>query len=188
MLPRDDTVGYHDGTTMYCVKELVACRLEEFAFDMSASTKTAPGAYVSNLLVDEILTRTFVTDGDPILVYHRASVDLGGPFHWLLVKGHARISNAYVVLLLLCLWLDFDLDRLQLVNRDLWHSFCCIWARVEFVLPDYQTVAFRNAQLSAAGSIRRKHDVFTWVAKIRGIMNATANRSVNDVISKWFNF
>ena len=63
-------------------------------------------------------------------------------------------------------------------------SLRAIRVRSHSVAPDLMAVAFRNATLAHRGSIRKAHDVLSWIQKLEKVSTATG-WSEDEVLTKW---
>ena len=95
------------------------------------------------------------------------------------VKGQAR-SCTTLTLLDQCLVNEIDLDA---VCPNLLHTVKRIKARREIASDDLTSIALANAHLSGAGSIRRAHDVTTWLGKLVLLRGQGADPGA--VITRW---
>ena len=126
--------------------------------------------------------------GDPLLISGRRSdkalVISGGVnprecFWAAYVKGMAR-SCTTLTLLDQCLVNEIDLDA---VCPNLLHLVKRIHARRHIASDDLASIALANAQLSSAGSIRKEHDVITWLGKL--VLLRTQGADPGAIIARW---
>lgn len=128
--------------------------------------------------------------GDPLLISGRRSDkalvisdgDLPDPrvcFWAAYVKGMAR-SCTTLTLLDQCLVNEIDLEA---VCPDLLHLVKRIHARRHMASDDLASIALANAQLSSAGSIRKEHDVITWLGKL--VLLRTQGADPGAIIARW---
>ena len=161
--------------------------LSMFSFNAGASSKPAPYRTTVTSLVDEYLTNTFLTRGDPLVVYaltpeHPGFVD--NDSFWLgYVKGAARTTTA-MALAYLMLDLYGDAGISHGINPTFWESLTNVWVKWEVHNPSLEQVAFANAKLSARGAIRKANDIITWCLKLRTI-ELRAKRAPSDVIQSY---
>ena len=137
----------------------VRCRVRDFGFDVASSTKPPPVAAICLRLAQEMDKDGFVTGSEPMRAF--LSENKLPPFQLGHVKGSARHSTLLACLLFLH-------QRGLSVQRILPHVFHTARA-VLTVIEQHQnltSVALRNAQLSARGSIRRAHCAVTWAGKL----------------------
>ena len=95
------------------------------------------------------------------------------------VKGQAR-SCTTLTLLDQCLVNEIDLDA---VCPNLLHTVKRIKARRQIASDDLASIALANAHLSSAGSIRRAHDVTTWLGKLVLLQKQGADPGA--IITRW---
>ena len=95
------------------------------------------------------------------------------------VKGQAR-SCTTLTLLDQCLVNEIDLDA---VCPNLLHTVKRIKARREIASDDLTSIALANAQLSSAGSIRKAHDVITWLGKL--VLLRMQGADPGAIITRW---
>ena len=94
------------------------------------------------------------------------------------VKGAAR-SATLLFLLALTKGAGWEL---QVLHAQLYETVLAIHCRCDTCL-DVQAAAYQNAVLSQAGSIRKAHDVPTWLAKIQFLLQKGV--SAETVIKSW---
>ena len=94
------------------------------------------------------------------------------------VKGAAR-SATLLFLLALTKGAGWEL---QVLHPQLYETVLAIHCRCDTCL-DVQAAAYQNAVLSQAGSIRKAHDVPTWLAKIQFLLQKGV--SAETVIKSW---
>ena len=158
-------------------------RPSALAWGSQSSTKPAPYCHAAIDLVDEILAKGFQTAGDHLILW--AGVSNQGaakPVHFWTsyVKGACRASCCLFVLALAkeANW------ALEVLHPVLYNSLCSIYCRWDMeTVMDVQQVAFRNAQLSLAGDLRKAHDVPTWLSKLR--LLAGKGLQPEEAIRKW---
>ncbi|CAJ1394735.1 unnamed protein product [Effrenium voratum] len=160
-----------DDSTMFCLK------LSDLSFSPESSTKPAPYLTTAISLLDEYLCNSFISEsnfnacgflesflvGDPILLWSGPQGSSEGPSGWAhYVKGAARSMTLLFLasLAMKCEW------KLEILHPALFESMRVIWARRATLSTDIKRVAFANAALSSRGSIRRAHDVPTWLSKL----------------------
>ncbi|CAJ1461118.1 unnamed protein product [Effrenium voratum] len=156
-----------DDSTMFCLK------LSDLSFSPESSTKPAPYLTTAISLLDEYLCNSFISEsnfnalaccpGDPILLWSGPQGSSEGPSGWVhYVKGAARSMTLLFLasLAMKCEW------KLEILHPALFESMRVIWARRATLSTDIKRVAFANAALSSRGSIRRAHDVPTWLSKL----------------------
>ena len=95
------------------------------------------------------------------------------------VKGMAR-SCTTLTLLDQCLVNEIDLEA---VCPNLLHLVKRIHARRHMASDDLASIALANAQLSSAGSIRKEHDVITWLGKL--VLLRTQGADPGAIIARW---
>ena len=95
------------------------------------------------------------------------------------VKGMAR-SCTTLTLLDQCLVNEIDLDA---VCPNLLHTVKRIHARRQIASDDLTSIALANAQLSSAGSIRKAHDVITWLGKL--VLLRMQGADPGAIITRW---
>ena len=124
--------------------------------------------------------------GDPLLISGRRSdkalVISDGDrvcFWAAYVKGMAR-SCTTLTLLDQCLVNEIDLEA---VCPNLLHLVKRIHARRHMASDDLASIALANAQLSSAGSIRKEHDVITWLGKL--VLLRTQGADPGAIIARW---
>ncbi|CAJ1412778.1 unnamed protein product, partial [Effrenium voratum] len=131
-----------DDSTMFCLK------LSDLSFSPESSTKPAP----------------YLTTAISLLqVFQLSGLLPRGPVKWVhYVKGAARSMTLLFLasLAMKCEW------KLEILHPALFESMRVIWARRATLSTDIKRVAFANAALSSRGSIRRAHDVPTWLSKL----------------------
>ena len=159
-----------------------AAHISMLSFSPSGTTKPPPYKSVVKSLVDEFLTNTFITKGDPLVVFSMAETT---ERFWLgYIKGAARAMTALALLSIMLRAGTFDTWRM--LNASLCESFTTVWIKWIVQNPDRERVAFINAALSARGSMRRANDIMTWVVKLKDIEKASQGaRKSSDIISSW---
>lgn len=73
--------------------------------------------------------------------------------------------------------------NLNTVNPELLRSMTAIKCKACLHLSDRASVALENAKLSARGSIRRAHDVVTWLGKL--VMLKSTGLDPAAVLKRW---
>ena len=160
-----------------------------FSFNGAATSNPAPYRTTVTSLVDECLTNTFLTRGDPLVVNaltpeHPGFVD--NDSFWLgYVKGAARTTTAMAIAYLM-LDLHGDAGICNGINPSFWESLTKVWVKWEVHNPSLEQIAFLNAKLSSRGAIRKANDLTTWCLKLRTI-ELRAKRAPSDVIQSYNN-
>ena len=115
-------------------------------------------------------------------VYPQASIADDCRFHVSYIKGASRAVAMHVLCFLLMR--SPALDRVWKTKMpELFQSMQSISVVCKNVNPDKQEVAFQNAAVSAAGSIRQKHTVITWVMVLNKL--SKFGRDPGAVINEW---
>ena len=120
-------------------------------------------------LLDEYLTNSVLTAGEPLLLYQSSedtgAVDEDGNsmFFTHYVKGAARATS---MLLLAHVFMYAFKCNLAFLKVDLYESLRAIYCRVAIAATDATSVALENARYSARGSIRKNPDAYGWAAKL----------------------
>ena len=73
---------------------------------------------------------------------------------------------------------------LRTIHPKLFASMCALKARRCSVAVDKASIALENARLSARGSIRRSHDVITWMVKLQ-ILKSSSGLDPASVLRRW---
>ena len=123
--------------------------------------------------------------GDPIRLSGAASPDLLEEppiFYLCYVKGAARTSMALVLMDQIMLCKNFQLWD---VFPGLAKSLSCAHAKKVLSSADPVNIAFMNATLSQQGSIRRAHDVLTWLGTFVNVRNSRGHLDDPDLIKTW---
>ncbi len=103
-----------------------------------------------------------VLPGDPLLLAPAPDEEHGPrPFWASYVKGMARATTALALLSL-----AFEPGGPLPAGNCFLQSVAVVHCRRGIAAVDRATVALENARLSARGSIRRAHDVITWVGTL----------------------
>ena len=92
------------------------------------------------------------------------------------MKGAAR-SGTLLFLLAEADW------ELAVLCPPLYESILAIHCRVDMSCHDIQAVAYQNAMLSQAGSLRKAHDVPTWLTKLKLLQQK--GLAAEEAIKKW---
>ena len=148
----------------------------------SCSTKPPPYLHTALSLYDEYLTRGFVSSGDELLLWRGQSPTVlpdNASFWTNFVKGAAR-SGTLLFLLALVKEAGWELNVLC---PSLYDSILAIHCRVDMSCHDIQGVAYQNAMLSQAGSLRKAHDVPCWLMKIKLLQQK--GLAAEEAIKKW---
>ena len=158
-----------------------------FSFNAGASSKAAPYRTTATSVVDEYLTNTFLTRGDPSFVYALTSEHpwvVDSDIHLLgYVEGAARTTTA-MALAYLMLGLYGDAGVCHGINPAFWESLTNVWVKWDVHNPSLEQVAFLYAKLSSRGAIRKANDTTTWCLKLRTI-ELRAKRAPADVIQSY---
>ena len=138
--------------------------LSDLAWEECSSTKPAPYKHTCRALVDQYLVDTFLTEHEPLLLSTKVSPNQGlGAFWTCFVKGAARSATALVLAeqaMVCCRSSGGDVAE---YCPDLARSFSLVHVRVHVTSQDDTAIAFENAKMSSRGSIRKAHDVVTWL-------------------------
>lgn len=165
--------------------EVFNLSLWQLGWSKGCSSKPATFKVVARKLIDEFLTHSFITDGDPLLLYQHSvehlPEDSHGPiFYTCYIKGAARATSILFLAHVLLMHLKADLPSLQ---PTLQQSLTRIVARVSLVATDAASVALENAKLSARGDIRQAHDLSTWLSKLQVLK--VKGLSPTEILRRW---
>lgn len=148
--PRQPDLHYLPNYKLPPSSEEFLLHLSDFSWAPESSSRSAPFRSQTLLLLDEFLTNTFVTEGDPLLLSQ--SSDPERQYQWTtFVKGSAR-SGAALFLCSLCLKYHWDLSVL---HPGLQKSLTVIRCKHASCGSDRCSIALENARLSARGSLRK---------------------------------
>lgn len=176
--PRRPDVAYLDGTVLPRVLDeshVFRVSLWQLGFiDCCSSTKPPTFRVTASSLIDEYLTNSFLTAGDPLLLYQQpeelpAEMQIpespGQCYFWThYLKGAARATSMLMLAHVMLNILQIDVS---LVNPNLHQSMLTVHCRFGTAASDLASIAMENARFSARGSIRKNHDVVTWAAKLQ---------------------
>ena len=160
--------------------------LWQLGWGKTCSSKPPTFKVVARKLIDEFLTHSFVTEGDPLLLYQHNTENLaedaqGRPiFYTCYIKGAARATSILFLAHVLIMHLKADVPSLQ---PSLQQSLTRIMARISLVATDAASVALENAKLSARGDIRQAHDLSTWLSKLQVLK--LKGLSPTEVLRRW---
>lgn len=174
--PRRADLSYLDGTLLPRVLEethVFRISLWQLGFLGCCSSKPPTFRVTAAALMDEYLTNTFLTAGDPLLLYQQpedlpAEMQIPGfpgqCYFWThYLKGAARASSILMLAHVLLNLLHVDVSVL---SPNLHQSMLAVHCRFGTAASDLATIAMENARFSARGSIRKNHDVVTWAVKL----------------------
>ena len=151
------------------------------------STKPPPYKITALQLVDEYLTNTFETGHEALNLFQ--GPDQGLCVHPIsneplffshYVKGAARATSILMLAHVAIVHLKVEIASM---HPTLYHSMLGVTCRLGMAATDPSTIALENARLSAAGSIRKKHDPITWAAKLMTLKNK--GLSPTEIIRRW---
>ena len=181
--PRRYDLTYVDPNTLPgdCDQRFIVSA-SDLGWASSSSTKPPPYLHTSVSLLDEYLTRGFVSQGDELILWRGQNQSVlpdNTPFWTHYVKGAAR-SGTLLFLLALVKEADWEL---AVLCPSLYGSILAIHCRVDMSCHDIQAVAYQNAMLSEAGSLRKAHDVPTWLTKLKLLQQK--GLAAEEAIKKW---
>ena len=152
----------------------------DLGFSDLCSTKPPPFLRTSLSLFDEIITRGFITAGDEVLLWRgQVRLEEDAIFWTSFVKGAARCGT---LLFLLALVKEAGWE-LSVLHPRLFESCCGIHCRMDATCLDLQAVGYKNATLSQAGSLRKAHDIPTWLMKMK--LFQKSGLSSDEAIKRW---
>ena len=159
--------------------------LWQLGWGKGCSSKPPTFKVVARKLIDEFLTHSFITEGDPLLLYQHSAENLAedahGPiFYTCYIKGAARATSILFLAHVLIMHLKADVPSLQ---PTLQQSLTRIMARVSLIATDAASVALENAKLSARGDIRQAHDLSTWLSKLQVLK--LKGLSPTEILRRW---
>ena len=159
--------------------------LWQLGWTSDCSSKPATFKCTTRRLIDEYLCSSFVTEGDPILLYQGPAIgyeDDDGEtiFFAHYVKGAARATSALFLAHVLLYVLEADLVSL---HPALQGAFVTVFARKSIAATDATSIALENAKLSARGDIRKAHDTSTWLSKLNLLKQK--GLSPTEIIKRW---
>ena len=174
--PRREDRAYLDGlelprladeTHSFCVS------LWQLGWLPCCSSKPATFKLVATQLIDEYVTNTVLTAGDPLLLYQQPKEYTDDyecpPCFWThYMKGAARATSMLMLAHVLLRVLKVDV---AILNCNLHQSLTTIHCRLGTAASDATTIALENARFSSRGSIRKAHDVITWAGKLHTLKN-----------------
>ena len=138
-------------TSHHLPSEEFVLHLKDVSWDPCSSTKPAPFQSQTALLLDEYLTNSFITDGDPLLLAQ--GPDVGRSEFWtVFVKGSARSGTA---LFLASLAMRYQWG-LATLHPALQKSLTFVRGKRSGCNSDTCSIALENARLSARGSLRKQ--------------------------------
>lgn len=154
-------IMYHKSHKLPPPPEVLFLQLADLSWDAKSSTKPPPFRVTTMSLLDEFLTNTFLTSGDPLLLWQ--SADPGSSVAWAhYVKGACRSATA-LLLASLCMRYQWDIGNL---SPPLQESLCSVCVQQATCGSDIASVALANARLSYRGSLRKPHCALTWLGKL----------------------
>ena len=185
--PRRPDLSYHNSLVLPNDNtEVFNLSLYQLGWVKDCSSKPATFKITARRLIDEYLCGSFVTEGDPILLFQSPTtwyeVDDGrGPLffaHYL--KGAARATSILFLAHVLIYHLQADVASL---HPELQASLQTVRARRGIAATDAASIALENAKLSARGDIRKAHDTTTWLSKLSLLKQK--GLSPPEVIKRW---
>ena len=184
--PKIPLATYHTESVAPSHMNEIMLHISDLGWEVWCSTKPPPFENVCLTLCDEILHDTFVTHNDPIKLSSRRcpeykEEDGGIPFWACYIKGAARSATALMIA-----------DRIMVNNIDpalqcpeLARSFSCIIAKLGSLADSEEAIAFENAKLSVRGSIRKAHDVVTWLGVFSLMKKKQHAFDASALVNKW---
>ena len=156
-----------DETHVFCVS------LWQLGWLPCCSSKPATFRLVAAQLIDEYVTNTVLTAGDPLLLYQQPQEFTDNqefdPCFWThYMKGAARATSMLMLAHVLLKVLKVDVATL---SCNLHLSLTTIHCRLGTAASDATTIALENARFSSRGAIRKAHDVITWAGKLHTLKN-----------------
>ena len=162
----------------------VLLHCSDLGFQAHCSSKLPPYAGTVRQLAEEIAMQGFASEAEPLLLVDTSSsaavLSVGAsPTFWVsYVKGMARATT------LLCIadcliQAGYDTKNAPRIQS----TFGIIHARRHMAAMDKAAIALENARLSAAGSIRKGHDLIQWFGKL--LMLKSFNYDPPEILAKW---
>ena len=97
-----------------------------------------------------------------------------------MVKGNARACTALLISDVV-MHAEFNFKE---IFPEVHHSLCIIAVKQVLYAVSTQQIAFQNAALSSAGSIRRQHDMMTWLHVLTNLKQADGI-GVSSSVKQW---
>ena len=142
-------------------------KLTDLGYGSLTTTKGPPRLHTCLSIIDSMFTDGLITQNDPLLIWKNPQTMHLNSFWMSYVKGHARSCTALAVAIMLMEKFPDAATLKTAGGGTLLASLQTIRVRVAMCAPDVMAVAFKNAQLSHRGSMRKAHDVLAWIKKNR---------------------
>lgn len=198
--PKRPDLVYLESLDLPRTDEIFKVPLWHLGFVDACSTKPPTFRVTATSLIDEYLTNTFLTSGDPILLYQHPKplpsqfdmpdADDGAKspsvFYLHYLKGAARATS---VLMLAHVLLNELNVHLEILAPQLHSSLLAVYCRLGSAASDAASIAMENARFSARGAIRKAHDVITWAGKLhtlkqKGLQPSEIIKKFNETATK----